>query len=76
MLTIKQALDGSFSVIGEHIKMHNLNSIQVQSVLLKLNCELDTLFEVMYSFAEYGHNNAIIGLMGSFMWSTYEGVNQ
>lgn len=75
-LTLKRALDGTLSIIGDKINLKGLNVVQAQYVLYRLDCDFDLLFEALYSFEEHGHNTTNIGFCGGFMWSTYDGINQ
>ena len=67
---------GLIDIIGSKMNFKRLNSIQAQTVLLKLNCEPDALFEALWAFEENGWNETDLGLTGSFMYGNFKGVLQ
>ena len=75
-MIIKQDKQGKISLKGQSINLDGLNTIQAQSVLLKLGYDSDLLFEVLCAFDDNGWNETELGIFGGFLYGEYKGVNQ
>lgn len=60
------------SIVGTKIQAHNLNFVQAQNLLLKLECDNDCLFDAQSAYIDYGFNKAHIGAAGGFVFGEVE----
>lgn len=62
--------DGTYSYKGNHVTVNNLNEVQLQNILLKLDFEKQALFDFLCSiYEEPSHNVGILGICGGFIMS-------
>lgn len=68
--------DNTIDLIGRNVHAIGLTFTQAQNLLLALDFEKDCLFEALCAFDEHGWNSAELGITGSFIFGTYQGINQ
>ncbi len=62
------------SLIGKTQKFENLNVIQMQNIMLKLNYDAQTLFDCLFNMEDFGDNICELGMCGGYMYSYREEV--
>jgi hypothetical protein len=62
--------DGKYTYKGNDVVINNLDEVQLQNILLKLDFEKQALFDFLCSTHENpGHNVGIFGVCGGFIMS-------
>jgi hypothetical protein len=65
---------GELTLVGNTHIFKNLNTVQMQNIMLKLDYDPHALFECLGNMVDNDHNTCELGMCGGFMYSYQETI--